>query len=54
MFRGVLLVLWLVGWWSLPMLAVHFGGRAINFIGLLGCVAFGATLVAALWIGGHR
>ena len=33
--KYLLAALWIAFWWLLPMLCVHFGGRLVNFIGVL-------------------
>ena len=46
--KTLLVALWSAAWWTLPVLAAQLGGQFVDFIGALGVVAFGATLVALL------
>jgi hypothetical protein len=46
----VRLLLWFSAWWSLPFLASYHP----DFMGLAFALAYGATLVACLWVMGLR
>ena len=48
----LLAALWVIAWWSLPVLAAHLGGPFVNLIGALGTVAFGASIIALLYVFG--
>ena len=48
--KVLLAALWSAAWWSLPLLCALLGGRYVNLIGATGTVAFGATLIAILYV----
>lgn len=52
--KHLLAALWSAAWWTLPVIAAHMGGQLVNFIGVLGLVAFGATLTALLYVYGPQ